>query len=111
MLRWRLPKLCAKALAHVGKSWVGSPHHGSIGLWPIPTIYFLAKYRTLYLFSSVPAEHRHRRFKVKVKNSMRGWSLQKPRVSKRGLRHVLNMETMQIGSRHYVARKGRAFLK
>ena len=26
--------------------------------------YFLAKYRTLYLFSSVPAEHRHRRFKV-----------------------------------------------
>ena len=73
--------------------------------------YFLAKYRTLYLFSSVPAEHRHRRFKVQVKNSMRGWSLQKPRVSKRGLRHVLNMETMQIGLRHYVARKGHAFLK
>ena len=32
-----MPKLCAKALAHVGKRWVGSPHHGSIGLWPIPT--------------------------------------------------------------------------
>ena len=73
--------------------------------------YFLAKYRTLYLFSSVPAEHRHRRFKVQVKNSMREWSLQKPRVSKRGLRRVLNMETMQIGLRHYVARKGHAFLK
>ena len=26
--------------------------------------YFLAKYRTLYLFSSVPAEHRHRRFQI-----------------------------------------------
>ena len=72
--------------------------------------YFLAKYRTLYLLSCVPAEHQHRRFKMQVKNSMRRWSLQKPRVLKGGLRHVLNTETMQIGLRHYIARKGRALL-
>ena len=42
---------------------------------------------------------------------MCGWSLQKPRVSKGGLRYVLNMKTMEIGLRHYITRNGRALLK
>ena len=82
---------CAKALcASVGTCW------DKLGWKATPWVhwtiahshYFFAKYRTLYLFSSVPAEHRHRQFKMQVKNSMCGWSLQKPCVSKRGLRHL-----------------------
>ena len=32
----------------------------------------LQKYRNLYVFSSIPAEHRHEPFKLAVKNSMVG---------------------------------------
>ena len=57
----------------------------------------LQKYRNLYVFSSIPAEHRHKPFKRAVKKSMRGGCLRRPRVSRRGLTHVLNMETLDLG--------------
>ena len=65
----------------------------------------LQKYRNLYVFSSIPAEHRHKPFKLAVKNSMRGLCLRRPRVSQRGLTHVLNMETLDVGLRHRAARQ------
>ena len=65
----------------------------------------LQKYRNLYVFSSIPAEHRHKPFKLAVKNSMRGWCLRRPRVSRRGLTHVLNMETLDVGLRYRAARQ------
>jgi hypothetical protein len=65
----------------------------------------LQKYRNLYVFSSIPAEHRHKPFKLAVKNSMCGWCLRRPRVSRRGLTHVLNMETLDVGLRHRAARQ------
>ena len=57
----------------------------------------LQKYRNLYVFSSIPAEHRHKPFKRAVKESMRGGCLRRPRVSRRSLAHVLNMETLDAG--------------
>ena len=44
-------------------------------------------------------------FKLAVKNSMRGRCLRRPRVSRRGLAHVLNMETLDVGLRHLAARQ------
>ena len=60
----------------------------------------LQKYRNLYLFSNIPAEYRRKPFKLAVKNSMRGRCLCRPRVSRRGLTHLLNMETLHVGLRH-----------
>ena len=36
-------------------------------------------------------------FKVRIKNSMRGWSLRNPPLSKRAMCHVVNMETLHVG--------------
>ena len=36
-------------------------------------------------------------FKLVVKKRMRGWRLRRPCVSRRGLTHVLNMETLNVG--------------
>ena len=57
----------------------------------------LQKYRNLYVFSSILAERRHTPFKLAVKNSMRGRGLRRPRVSRCGRTHVLNMETLDVG--------------
>ena len=65
----------------------------------------LQKYRNLYVSISIPAEHKRKPFKLVVKNSMRGWCLRRPRVSRRGLTHVLNMETLEVGLRHRAARQ------
>ena len=65
----------------------------------------LQKYRNLYVFSSIPAEHRHKPFKLAVKKSSRGWCLHRPRVSRRGLTHILNMETLDVGLRHRAPRQ------
>ena len=63
----------------------------------------LQKYRNLYVFSSLRALYRHKPFKLAVKNSMGGWCLRRPRISRRGLTHVLNMETLDAGLRHLAA--------
>ena len=65
----------------------------------------LQKYRNLYVFRSIPAEHMHKPFKLVVKNSMRGWCLRRPGVSRRGLTHVLSMETLNVGLLHRAARQ------
>ena len=65
----------------------------------------LQKYRNLDVFSSIPAEHTHKSFKIAVENSMHGRCLRRPRVSRRGLTHVLNMETLDVGLRHRAARQ------
>ena len=63
----------------------------------------MEKYRSLYLFSSIPSEHRNRRFKRALKNSMRGWCIRHPTLATRGLAHVLNMESLDVGLLYYKA--------
>ena len=65
----------------------------------------LQKYHNLFVFRSIPAKHRHKPFKFVVKNTMRGWCLRRPRVSQRGLTHVLNVRTLDVGLRHRAARQ------
>ena len=45
----------------------------------------LQKYRNLYVFIKIPAEHRHKPFKLAVESSMRGRCLRRQRVTPRGL--------------------------
>ena len=49
------------------------------------------------LHSSIPIEYRNRTFKVRLKNNMRGWCLKKPRVTRRGMAHVVNTDELAVG--------------
>ena len=91
----------------IGEAWL------KLGLTSTPWVHWtvtlrgvvLQKYCNLYVFSTIPAEHRHRPLKLAVKKSMRGRCLRRPRVSRHGLTHVLNMETLDVGLRHQAARQ------
>ena len=99
-------KVCQECCAKMGRCW------SRLGWRPSPWVhwvvahsgFFLAKYRTLYLFSSIPSEKRNRKFKVGLKHSMRGWCLRHPRLSWRGLAHVVNMESLDVGLLHEQAK-------
>lgn len=67
------------------------------------SVFYVTRYRSMYLFSSIPTEFRNRPFKTALKNSMRGWSLRKPRVTRRGMRHVVNMDALDVGIRAQAA--------
>ena len=71
----------------------------------------VATYRSMYIFSSIPCEHRNRPFKRGLKNSMRGWSLRKPRLTHSGLRHVVAMDALDVGLQgEKVRREGKHLL-
>ena len=59
--------------------------------------WFVRKYRTMYFFSLVPTDRSNSAYKVRIQNRLRGWSLKKPRVSVRGMRHLLNMYGLDVG--------------
>lgn len=54
-------------------------------------------HRTLSVFSSIPTEHRHRRFKLDLAHSFRGGRRCKHYLSKGGLLHVLHMHALDLG--------------
>ena len=93
---------CKGCAAKLGRCW------SRLGWRPSPWVhwvvahsgFFVEKYRSLYLFSSIPSEKRNRRFKVGLKNSMRGWCLRHPRLAARGLAPVVNMESLVVGLLH-----------
>ena len=62
----------------------------------------------MHIFSSVPTNHRNSKFKVRIENSMRGWSLRNLRLFKRAMCHVVNMETLDVGLLMHKASKGEA---
>ena len=57
----------------------------------------LQKHRNVFVLSSIHVEHRPKPFKLTAKNSIRGRCFRRPRVSRRGLTHLLNMETLDVG--------------
>lgn len=82
---------CWKALQWRATTWVH---------WTVAhSAFYTRKYRTIYFFSSIPTEYRNSAFKVELKNSFRGWALQRPLYNRAGLTHVLNMHGVDIGLR------------
>ena len=53
----------------------------------------LRMHHRMHFFSSIPTEHRNSKFKVRIKNSMRGWILR-------------NLETLDVGLLMHKASKG-----
>ena len=50
--------------------------------------FYMERYRSIYLFSSIPTEHRNSRFKVELRMCFKGWSVRRPLLNRRGLKHV-----------------------
>ena len=74
-------------------------------------IYLINK--SIYLFSSVPSEHRHQTFKLDLRHSFQGWKLVNPRCNERGLRHVVEMDALNQGLHilHKVGNKRKRLLQ
>ena len=53
-------------------------------------------YKSLPMFSSIPIENRNQAFKIRLKNSMRGWCLKRPRVTRHGMAHVVNTDALSV---------------
>jgi hypothetical protein len=61
--------------------------------------FYVKLHKTIYLFSSVPTEHRHQLFKLDLRHSFQGWKLINPRCNERGLRHVVELDALDQGLR------------
>ena len=68
-------------------------------------------YRSIYLFSSIPMEHRKSRFKVELRNCFKGWSVRRPLLKRRGLKHVVNMHALDLGLTIFDAKRRRVLPK
>ena len=61
------------------------------------SIWFLRKYGTMYMFSSVPTERRNSPFQTFLQSCFRCWSVRNPRMSTRGMAHILEMHALDEG--------------
>ena len=78
-----------KALGWAGTVWVH---------WVIAhSGYLLQTHRSLYLFSSIPTEHKHKAFKVDMRHTFHGRSHKRPRVSAAGILHAVNNHALDVG--------------
>ena len=59
--------------------------------------WFVRKYRTTYFCSSVPTKRRISAYTVHIQNNFPGWLVKNPRVSVRGMRHLLNIYGLDVG--------------
>ena len=74
MLRWKPTVWVHWAAAHSG--------------------FYMERYRSIYLFSNISTEVRNSGFKVELRNCFKGWSVRRPLLNRRGLKHVVNMHAL-----------------
>ena len=67
----------------------------------------MRNFRSIYMLSSIPTERRNQHLKIRLKTAMRGWTLTKPRLSRRRMAHVLNREVVEVGLMARKAGEGR----
>ena len=80
---------CWKLMGWKATVWV----HGTV----CHSGWFVRNYRTMYFFSSLQTERRNSAYKLHIQNSFRGSSVKNPRVSVRGMRHLLNLYGLDVG--------------
>ena len=59
--------------------------------------FFAENRRNIFQFSCIPTEYRHGPYKRKLKNCFKGWSLVRPSMSLRHMRHCLSMNALEQG--------------
>ena len=88
-------------IVQFAKSWHAFQWKPSVWVhWMVAhSTYYICYHKTIYLFSSVPSEHRHQTFKLDLRHSFQGWKLINPRCYERGLRHVVELDALVQGLR------------
>ena len=68
---------------------------------------------SLNIFLSIPTDYKNQLFKRHLKNSMRGWCLWRPRITRLGMRLVMPTDALNVGLQLYEARQrhGEAVVK
>ena len=101
MVWCKRPRLTAVKSVRHGSDWVGSQPHGSIGQWPI--VERCSKSIVTSMCSAVYL--RNTGISLSTFVTKTAWVGGAFAVSRRGLTHVLNMETLDVGLRHRAARQ------
>ena len=57
---------------------------------------YLSMYKSIFAFSSIPTEYKHRSFKRDVAHSCMAWKMTKPVYSHRSLAHVVRMHALDL---------------
>ena len=58
---------------------------------------FLSRYRSLYMFSTIPAEKKNSAFKPDLGHYFRGWCITRPIYTRRGLLRLVNNHALDLG--------------
>ena len=58
---------------------------------------FLSRYRSLYMFSTIPTVKKNSAFKLDLGHLFRQWSITRPIYTRRGLLHLVNNHALDLG--------------
>ena len=59
--------------------------------------FFMARHRSLFLFSSIPSEKKHQRFKRDIAHSFQGWKVTRPTLAGRAVAHAVALDAVDKG--------------
>jgi hypothetical protein len=84
-----------------GEVWVGFGWKPTTWVhWAVAHSTFLVRrWRSIYVFCSIPTERRHCGFKMDIRHCFQGWKLTRPYVQKWGLVHSINLDALSQGLR------------
>jgi hypothetical protein len=91
----------AKYCRRFGEVWVGFGWKPTTWVhWAVAHSTFLVdRWRSIYVFCSIPTERRHCGFKMDIRHCFQGWKLTKPYIQKWGLAHSINLDALSQGLR------------
>ena len=58
---------------------------------------FLSRYRSLYMFSTIPTENQNSAFELDLGHYFRAWCITRPIYTRRGLLHLINNHALDLG--------------
>ncbi len=61
--------------------------------------FYMATYRSISTFSSIPTEHRHQNFKMDLRHAFEGWKFKNPLLTQRWLSRVVQLDALDQGLR------------
>ena len=87
-----------RAMARFGEAWTACGWKPTLWVhWMVcHSASYLSLHKTLYAFSSIPTEYRHKFFKLDVSHSCMAWKMSRPAYSQRSLQHVVRMHALDL---------------
>jgi hypothetical protein len=61
--------------------------------------FYMASYRSIYTFCSIPTEYRHQKYKLDLRHAFEGWKFKNPSLTHRWLKRVVDLDALDQGLR------------